>query len=390
MRNLLFFTVITLPISITLHHGLVALSALVAIYSVLIKSKSPGKTLLLNPIHLFNLATVASAVLYMPEKIRVALSSSFLRYSYIAPFLADFNRSFFMRINSVLVLEGLILIPVFLYNLYFNDKLKLLWGNMFKIVEMYSLFFLAAITLALYKRSWFYWALSLIFLVVILVPARRSETLGLMLTVFLIMFVYLRYHKTYVKYALGIMLALIITAAGGFIYMVEVRQDYRFVTLVKVIKGEAELNDKTLNAISTTRWGNLKNALEVIRKDIEGKNWVPLLIGHGIYSAQKLNPPPYTKGLTFYESIVFVQEFIQRGVLGVLAMLFIFYRSIKFLLKLDMGDTTNVLLIPLAGYLVFYNLSTFFTPYVNSTYPVALLMFGIAESYLRRSPNPKK
>lgn len=386
MRGLLIFTIVSYPISITLHHGLITLITLYALYTLVKRRRFKLGTSLLVPINVLNLSSIASTALYMMEKFGTVLSSSFLRYCYLVPFLwRDYDRNFFLRVNSILVLEGILIVPVFLYNLYFRGEMKLIWGNIFKVVEVYSLFLLASLCLALYRRSWFYWILTIVFMIIILVPARRSETLGIVLTVMLILAVYFKHHREYLRYAVGILASLIVTVAGGFLYMAEVRQDPRFVALVKVIRGEVELNDETLNAISTTRWGNLKNAIIVIKKDIEEGNLLHLLIGHGIYSGQKLDPPPYTPGLAFYESIVFVQELIQRGILGALAILFIFYRSVRFLLSMNLGREENLLLLPFAGFLVFYNLGMLFKPYVNATLPLALLMFGIVESLRYKS-----
>ena len=386
MLGILTFTIISYPISITLHHGLITLITLYSLYRLFKSRSCVSGTSLLAPINLLNFSTIASTALYMVEKVWTVLSSSFLRYCYVVPFLRrDYDKDFFLKVNSILVLEGILIVPVFLYNLYFRNEMKLLWGNIFKVVEIYSLFLLASLSLALYRRSWFYWWLSLIFLAIILVPARRSETLGLVLTIILIVFVYFRHRREHAKYVVAMLASLLITLAGGFIYMAEVRQDPRFIALVKVIKGEAELNDETMNAISTTRWGNLKNAFIVVKKDLEKGDFLHLLIGHGIYSGQKLDPPPYTPGLPYYESVVFVQELIQRGIIGTLAILFLFYRSIRLLISLDLRREENILLIPFAGFLVFYNLGMLFKPYVNATLPLALLMFGIAEVFLYKS-----
>jgi len=53
-------------------------------------------------------------------------------------------------------------------------------------------------------------------------------------------------------------------------------------------------------------------------------------VGHGIYGGGKLTPPP-PNGLPYYEGIGIVLEFIQRGALGVIALVLIFLRSLKML-----------------------------------------------------------
>lgn len=378
---LIVLSIISMPFSVTVHHALISLCTLIGIY-LAVKIRRYPKTLLLTPLHIFNFATILSTALYMPEKLTYALKYSFLRYSYIFPHLIKLpSVEILNKISLVLVIQGYLLIPVFLYNLLVLDRYKLLWGNIFKVAEIYALFTLFSVGLFLQKRNIFYGISALIFFGTMIAPARRAEVLGLILTILLMVFLYIRYNKQYLKAGLAVLGSLIVLAVGGFLYLAEYKKDHRFVTAIRVIKGEVTLNDKVLNSLSSRRWDILKSGLKVIEKDISQKNIVHLLIGHGIYSGQKLDPPPPIRGLEFYESIVFVQEFIQRGFLGVIAMVFIFVRSLIFLVKLNLRKREDLVLLPFAAYLVFYNLSTVFTPYVNATMPIALFTFGIAEAY---------
>ncbi len=390
MRTLFLLTVASLPVSITLHHALVSLCTLYVLYDLFRKRRTPFGGLLTNPIHLFNLSTVASAIIYMPEKLREAFSSSFLRYAYLLPVKgAVRNADFFYTVNRVLVLEGVILIPVFVYNLIFLNRYKLLWGDMFKVAEIYALFTLAAVNLALYRRSPLYSVLAIVFFGIMLAPARRAEILGLLLTLLLIGILYLRHNLRYAKYAVVLTASFLLLVGGAFLHFAGKGSDPRFVYAMEVIKGDRELDEEVLDRISSRRWDNLKAGLVVIGRDVSELNLLPLLIGHGIYSGHKLSPPP-PNGLPYYESVVFVQELIQRGILGVAAMVLIFVRSLRLFFSLDLSRREHLLVLSSVSYLVFYNLSSIFTPYVNATFPVALFMFGLAEGYLRGSQDQRR
>ncbi len=381
---LVALTVISLPISITIHHALISLCTLIGIYLAIKSKMYPSKTLLLTPLHIFNFATVLSTALYVPEKLTYALKYSFLRYSYIFPHLIKPpSTEILNKISFALVIQGYLLIPVFLYNLLVLDRYKLLWGNIFKVAEVYALFTLFSVGLFLQKRNPFYAISAIVFFGIMIAPARRAELLGLMLTILFMVFLYVRHNRRYLKAGLAVLGSLVILAVGGFLYLAEYKKDHRFVTAMRIIEGEFTLNDEVLNSLSSRRWDILKAGLKVIEKDFSQGNIVHLLIGHGIYSGQKLDPPPPIRGLEFYESIVFVQEFIQRGFLGVIAMIFIFVRSIIFLIRLNLDDQREIILLPFAAYLVFYNLSTIFTPYVNATMPLALFTFAVAEACKR-------
>ena len=385
MRLLLLLTVASFPVSVTLHHGLVSLCVLIVLYNVFRERKLPQGGLLANPIHLFNFSTVASALLYMPEKIREALSSSFLRYGYLSSLRGEIRGpDFFHLLNRILLLEGILLLPVFAYNLFVMNRYKLLWGNMFKVAEIYALFTLVSLSLALYRRSWIYFLISGVFFAVMMSPARRAEILGLVLTVFLIVALYMKRNRAYLKQGMVFLAAVVVLLTGGFLYFAEHQKDPRFVLALEVLKGQRELNEETLDRLSTTRWNNLKASLVVVGRDFSEGNIVPLLVGHGIYGGGKLTPPP-PNGLPYYEGIGIVLEFIQRGALGVIALILIFLRSLKVLFSLDLGRRESLMLLPFVSYMVFYNFSAVFTPYVNATLPVALLMFGLAEGYLRQS-----
>ncbi len=386
MSYFLIAVVISFPLSVTLHHGLISVGVLYFIYKLFKEKKYPSLTLLGNPLHLFNFSTLASAFLYMPEKLREAFSSSFLRYGYLLPFVETSRwEKLFYNINRLLVLEGLILIPVFLYNFFVENRMKLLWGNMMKVAEIYALFTLSAVFLALYKRSIFYTFLAVVFFLIMAVPVRRAEILGVLMTLFLLGILYLRDNPGYVKRVLAALAVALLAGCGGFYYMAEKEKDPRFRVVIEILKGEKELSEETINRLTTTRWNNLKAGLVIIGRDFKNTDIVPLLIGHGIYSGHKLVPPP-PNGLPYYESVVFVQEMIQRGILGLTAMILIFIRSLKLFISVDLRKRENLMLSSMASYLVFYNFSSLFTPYVNATFPVALFMFGLAEACIRKSP----
>lgn len=348
--------------------------------------------LLFNPINLLNLSTLTSTYLYMREIILPVLSECILRYAYLFPHIKpksiDF-REIFLRTNAVFVIAGYLLIPVYIYNVLHHNQMKLLWGGFFKVAEIYALFSITSLALGLYTRKGFYFISTLIFFIIFLHPARRSETIGILITFTLIIGVYIWHNRSFLKHGLITLLAILITTSGGVLYFIHVKKDPRLVTAYRVIKGEIPLDDNALNRFSLWRWANLKAAIVVIRKDIENMNLVPILFGHGIYGGRKLNPPP-PNGLPYYESIVFVQEYIQRGLLGLLAILVIYYRSIKLLLRIDLSRRENVLAIPFGAYLVFYNLGMLFRPYVDGILPLALLMFGVYEVYLRSAQERRK
>jgi hypothetical protein len=91
-----------------------------------------------------------------------------------------------------------------------------------------------------------------------------------------------------------------------------------------------------------------KKGVEVIKKDIENRNILPLLIGHGYAAGERLDPPsPLGRS---YESIFLISELINIGLIGLIGIMFLMYRFFKFTITVKLSEFNQIVGIALFSF----------------------------------------
>ena len=363
----LIFLTVSSFVSITLFEALVIL-ALLYITIIYWKRKKLPKGILFPPLLLHTLPVLLSTALYAPNLLGKGIERSVFLLLYLGGSEIRMTERFLYRLNLLLVSIGFLMIPIVLYNYKQKGIASPLWGGIFEVAVFYSLFSLSALALFI-KSKRIVWLLAfLLFLFIAFFTLRRSTLLGLIITLFLLLFIIREHIK--LRYALAILLFSLF--AGGLFSYNFIQKDVRFQTLYKVFVGEASLDQQTLDTISSYRLANLKASLWIIEKDIREGNIVPLLIGHGVKPEERLE----VKWGVGFESFFIFSEFIEKGFLGLLAVLWLYWRYYSFVLRYKIRDFLVIPLLLMPSIMFIGSLFTFFW---DALLPLYLLWFGIVE-----------
>lgn len=370
-NTLVYFLTICAFISITFFEALIII-ILVYYTFYLLKAKSMPKGILLKPLLLYAIPTLLSTALYMPQHINKGIERSVFMFVYPLGSYVKVSEKFLYTFNRMLLMIGYALMPVVIYKFYRTGEPAPLWGGWFEVSMFYSIFSLSALSLFLKRRRYFYLLTFFLFFCFVLLSTRRSTLLALGITLVIFAFL-LRRHLSFKFVA---MLSVLLSFMGGSAFYLLVKKDERFSTFYQVITGQKPANDETLNKISSLRWQNFKAGIEVVKKDLQNKNLLPILIGHGINSGFLLEPKSPVGGT--YESVIFLSEFIEGGILRLVGILWIFISYYSFIVKYRINQDT-VLLSPflLMPSVVF--IGSIFTCFWDALLPLYLIWFRIAE-----------
>jgi len=366
-----FFSIV----SLTPFEEIILLALIFYLYYIIRKREKPSGTLLF-PLLLSTAPTIISTALYAPQHLSIAIEMLLFMFIYPIGAYVKPSSSFYYRMNLFLISMGFILMPVALYKYYETGMIASIWGEVFRVAIFYSIFSLSALALFLQKRNPFYLFAFFIFISLVFFSARRATLIGFLITLLIFIFLVRRIIK--VKYLLVGFLSFSLIA--GFFSYYLIKNDARFGTLYKVITGKEAISDKTLNDISSKRWAILKAGVEVIKKDVSEERWINLLIGHGLAPGYRLEPP--SPVIANYESIIFISELIERGVLGLLGMLFVFFRYYSFVIRfpLDKSPLLTPFLLTLSVHLI----GSIFSYFWNALLPLYLVWFRLAEEEGKR------
>lgn len=356
-------------ISITLFEALIVLG-LFSLIIVYWRRKEFPKGVLFPPLLLHALPVLLSTALYAPHLLGKGIERSVFLLLYLGGSEIKIRERFLYRLNLLLVSIGFLLIPVVLYNYKEKGVAAPLWGGIFEVAVFYSLFSLSALALFLKSKRILWLIALLLFLSITFFTLRRSTILGLVLSLFILLFIIRKHVK--LKYVSVIIL---FSLFAGILFSYNfVQKDARFQILYKVLIGEAKLDEQALNTISSSRLANLKAALWIIEKDIKEGNIVPLLIGHGIKPEERLE----VKWGIGFESLFIVSEFIEKGFLGLLSILWLYWRYYSFVLKYKVKDFLVIPLLLMPSVMFIGSIFTFFW---DALLPLYLLWFRMIEGY---------
>ncbi len=360
-------------LSISLFEAFVVFILLYLLYRGFIGFRCRGRLFL--PLALHAIVVFVSTALFHFSQIGKAIERGvfLLSYCYGGLFRVD-ERSLY-RFNLFLVLSGLAFLPLVFYRYSQTGQPAMLWGGWFEVGAFYSIFTVASLSLLFYSKRFYYLLPFLLFVAVVFFTMRRSAMLGLAFA--LLVFALLVVQKASKKAFWGILLTLFVGFAVSTAVLVQ--KDIRYKTMYEIVFGKKPINDETLNQISSYRWEIAKAGMQVIRKDIEEGNYLALAIGHGINSGYYLEPKSPVGGV--YESIFFLSELIEKGLLGLFAVLWVYYAYFKFLLGFRIRESMDYLLMPLLLALGSHLVGAVFTFFWDAMLPLYLVLFMVVERF---------
>jgi hypothetical protein len=121
------------------------------------------------------------------------------------------------------------------------------------------------------------------------------------------------------------------------------------------------------------------DGIDIISKDFREGRWERLILGNGIRSGLYLPQKRSPKSWERYESIILVSEFIERGIVGLLAILSIYLIAFKKFLGLKLRKDIEVLY--LVGFLplLIHLIGSLFTFFWDALLPLYLVLYKIGE-----------
>ncbi|MFN3814253.1 MAG: hypothetical protein ACK4SM_06495 [Aquificaceae bacterium] len=337
-----------------------------------IKREEIPKGILMPPLLLYAIPTFLSTLFFAPNLIDKGIERSLFLLLYLAGSRVEANENYLHRLNLLLILIGIALIPIVLYRFSTMGEPAPFWGGWFEVGTFYSLFSLSSLSLFLKTRRLKYLMLFFLFISLVFFSGRRSVMLSLGITLVLFFFLIRRFIK--IRHMVILWLSfMLIGMTFSYFFM---QKDVRFQALYKVFVGDKGLNQETLNTISSVRWNNLKAGIEVIRRDVQQRDLLPLLIGHGINPGERLSVKPAI-GST-YESFFFISELIERGLLGIVGILWSFFAYYSFLFRFRVREFLFLpfLLMPSVMFI-----GSIFTVFWDALLPLYLLYFRMVEKH---------
>ena len=330
---------------------------------------------LFPPLLIHAFAVLLSTLLYFPSQIGKAVERGLFLLLYPLGGMWKVSHHTLYRLNLLLVWAGLLLLPVVFYRFYKTGQPAMLWGGWFEVGAFYTLFALSAVSLLLFSRRWFYILPLLTFTITVFFTMRRSAMLGFAFA--LLALLYLLRRRLSFKFRMSL-LFLVVLAFTVSTYLL-VHKDPRYATFWQVLTGRQALTEEALNTISSLRWQIAKAGIEVLSKDVKEGHILPLLIGHGINSGLYLEPKSPTGGV--YESVFILSELIEKGLVGLVAVLWVFIAYFRFLLRFKVENQKDYLLLPFLLMLGVHLVGSVFTFFWDAMLPLYLVYFRLAEAF---------
>ncbi len=383
-QTYLFLLVLSAFISISVFEIFVAVGLLWAFYEFLKSRRTEG--ILKFPVLAFGGVSVLSTVLYAPKMTSKSIEEGIFQFLYFIKVKAD--RDFVFRLIIFFIIIGILLLPMVFYKYYRFSQPIPVWGSTFETGQFYGMFAVMSAFLSFYfylkkdKKFILFAVLSLLFFIILVLTHRRSPLLGFIIASYL-SFVVL-YTNGYMKKLLfwGANIFLSVLIVGGYFYLS--KTDVRFQVLNNIVLGEKELNFDTLNRISSARIGIGIDAVNIIKNDIKKGNWLNLLIGHGVRSGYYLPHEYSPKNWHKYESIFILSEFIEKGIIGLIAVLGIFFLAFKRFVTVKIKEPSDIVALGLFVPLLIHLIGSVFTFFWDALLPMYLLLFKIGEIYFRK------
>ena len=323
---------------------------------------------------------LSSAIYGKPHEIIGALNQTFFNITYFARDIFTPSFELFKKVNYTIVLFCSIEAVVTIYY-YFNGILKPIWGGEFEIGIIFTLGSLSAFTLFLLEneKRWRYlfFVLFLAFTFLVFFSGKRNPMIGLISAYTLYFLIIIKITNVSKKWICMLISIFIIITIVGIFYAVEKFPRHKNM-VINLVQGK-ELTEQQLNEFSSARWEIGKKGVEVIKKDVDNGNILPLLIGHGYAAGERLDPPsPVGRS---YESIFLISELINIGLIGLVGIIFLMYRFFKFAITVKLSEFNQIVGLPFLVFPAYFLVGGIFSGMWDAILPLYFLMFGIAENY---------
>ncbi len=381
MSSYLVLLVLFSFLSISVYEGFVILGLLM----LLIKRKVEGGLLTL-PLAGFVGTTVLSTAIYFPKMLVKSLNEGLFQLIYLSKVSGKEARRALTKIPYLFVLLGILGMPLLFYNWTKTGSYKIFWGGVFETAQFYTLFSFASFLIGVREvklrgrlsgDAVFYLVLSLLFLGVVVLSQRRSYLLAIPIVFLLVLFTLRRNRLISSKFLALTLVTLLLGGAGAYYYLSQ--KDIRFRTLNELILGKRKLDTWAMNAISSHRYYIMLDGIKIIKSDWKEGKYLNLLIGHGIRSGLYLPHEKSPKSWQRYESIIFVSELIERGIVGLLSILLIFLLAFKKFLSVKLSNGREVVYLIAFIPLLVHSVASIFTFFWDALLPLYLFMFKFGE-----------
>ncbi len=386
----IILTAVSIFFSLSLCEILIASGLIYTFYRALRKPNIRG--VLSKPVLAFSTVTVLSTFLFNRVFFVKSIEEGFFQLIYLFP--TDNTDTEWIKsiLIKLFIVTGILLLPFAFFNIGEHGS-ELLWGGSFETGHFFSIFSLLAFTMFVYylnndknHKAVLYISLFVIFSLVIILSFRRTAFLEFIVGLIILLFVF--YKNRLIKKGILLLFSGYIFVFSALDYAFMSFKDTRFKTLNKMVFERSKDNFQQLNLITSSRYAILLDALEIIKEDFREKRVVHILIGHGIRPGNYL-PHIYDKNWKKfnrirYESFFIVSEFIERGLIGVAAILYIYFLVFRYIFSLRFNNlesmTGVVFILPLMLHLI----GVIFTFFWDALLPVYLLLFKVGERYFEQ------
>ncbi len=381
-----YILVITAFLSISVYEGFVILGVIYVIYGFLHEGRRRFKGALRIPLVIYIFSTVFPTLLFFPKMFIKSISEGIFQLIYFLNSSQTEARRILKKLTYIFVLLGILGLPLVTYNALKRGEFKLFWGGSFEVAQFYTIFAFSALVIAFYEygkhrklnvNAVFYTLLFLVFLGVVVASARRSYLIGVIPIYILLTLVLSRNRLISTKFVLINGLALILGAGLAYGYLSQ--KDYRFKALNEVLLGKRKMDERVLNIISSSRYAIMLDGIEIIEDTFKKRRWDKLILGYGIRSGLYLPHKRSPKTWQRYESIILVSELIERGVVGLLSILAIYFIAFKRFLKAKLNRTPDILYLIGFMPLLIHLIASIFTFFWDALLPLYLVLFRLSE-----------
>ena len=384
----ILFLILSAFISISLFEITVAVGLLVVIYDLFKRNIKVGA--LGKPLLVYSTDGIFSTLIFNIKQINKGIEQGLFQLIYFFNLKSLNTHKLALKVNYLFIFISIILIPIVIYKYKKTGFPAPIWGGVFEVGQFYSMFAITSFLLAIYffKREKKFVAiilllLTFIFIGLVFFSHKRTPILGLFVVFYILLIVLFKNRIVNKVIFWGVNVLLLISFAGGYWYLS--KTDSRFQVLNELLIGKRSITDETtLQTVSSSRYGIMKDALNIIKTDIDNKNFVNLLIGHGInsgsYLPHKLSPKTHVK----YESFFLVSEFIEIGLIGMLAELTLIFIAFKKFLNLKITGNRDIYIISLFIPLLIHLVGITFTFFWDALLPLYLLLYRIGEEHFYR------
>jgi hypothetical protein len=367
-------------LSISVFTGVLILFLLYELYLITKRQIKLNGYLKLPLFMIITPSILSSSIYGKPHEIIGALNQTFFNITYFAKDLFTPSYKLFKKVNYTIVLFCSIEVVVTIYN-YSKGIEKPIWGGVFEIGIIFALGSLSSFTLFLLekdiKKKILFFMLFILFTFLVFVTGKRNPILGILTSYFVYFVILLKTSNISKKWIYGMISIFLILSIGGTYYTVKKFPKYKLM-FEFVFQGK-ELTQEQINEFSSLRWEIGKKGIEVVRKDIENKNILNLLIGHGYAAGERLDPlSPVGRS---YESIFLISEFINIGLIGLIGIIFLMYRFFKFAITVKLSEFNQIAGLPFLVFPAYFLVGGIFSGMWDAILPLYFLMFGIAENY---------